>query len=45
MNVFLFCAMLFVLSFAAIWAIWFIERMRGDGAPKVTALVARAERD
>jgi hypothetical protein len=35
MNVFLFCGGVFALAFAAIWAVWFVEKLRGDSAPKL----------
>lgn len=38
MNVFLFCAAIFVLSFFTIWAFWMVEKLRGNSAPKVVAL-------
>lgn len=34
----LLCGSIFVLSFFTIWAFWFIERLRGDSAPKVALL-------
>jgi hypothetical protein len=43
MNVFLFCAMIFVCSFA-IWAFWFVEKLRGDSAPQVVDLTAHRAR-
>lgn len=39
MNTFLACAVIFALSFLAIWAFWFVEKLRGDSAPKVATLV------
>ncbi|MDO8980682.1 MAG: hypothetical protein Q7V17_15760 [Afipia sp.] len=46
MNTLLFIAGVVALSFFAIWAFWFIEKWRGNSAPKVVALteqiVARA---
>ena len=44
MNVFLFCALLFVCSFVAIWAFWFVEKLRGDSAPQVVDLTAHRAR-
>ena len=32
---FLACGAFFGLSFAAIWAFWFVERLRGASAPHV----------
>ena len=32
---FLACGAFFALSFAAIWAFWFVERLRGASAPHV----------
>ncbi|MCR6734546.1 MAG: hypothetical protein NVV83_10890 [Afipia sp.] len=32
------CGAIFLLSFFAIWAFWFVERLRGDSAPKVAVL-------
>lgn len=32
------CAAIICLTFAAIWAFWFVERLRGDSAPKVSRL-------
>ncbi|WP_283807204.1 hypothetical protein [Bradyrhizobium lablabi] len=29
------CGGFFVLSFVAIWAFWFVERLRGSSAPRV----------
>jgi uncharacterized membrane protein len=29
------CGGFFVLSFAMIWAFWFVERLRGASAPQV----------
>lgn len=29
------CGGFFLLSFAAIWAFWFVERLRGASAPHV----------
>jgi len=40
MNPFLMCALIFVLSFAAIWAFWFLEKMRGASAPQARDLAA-----
>jgi uncharacterized membrane protein len=37
-QAFLLCGAIFLLSFFAIWAFWFIERLRGDSAPKVAEL-------
>lgn len=39
MNTLLVCAGLFALSFLAIWVFWFVEKLRGDSAPKVATLV------
>ncbi len=39
MNTLLICAGLFALSFFAIWAFWFVEKLRGASAPKVATLV------
>jgi hypothetical protein len=36
-QAFLFCGGIFLLSFLAIWAFWFVERWRGDNAPKPAA--------
>ena len=33
-QAFLLCGGVFLLSFLAIWAFWFAERLRGDNAPK-----------
>ena len=33
-QAFLFCGEIFVLSFVTIWAFWFVEKLRGDSAPK-----------
>jgi hypothetical protein len=33
-QAFLSCGGIFFLSFLAIWAFWFVERWRGDNAPK-----------
>lgn len=30
------CGGIFVLSFVAIWALWFVERWRGASAPHVS---------
>lgn len=38
LQTFLLCGAIFLLSFLAIWAFWFIERLRGDSAPKVAVL-------
>jgi hypothetical protein len=35
-QAFLLCGGAFLLSFFAIWAFWFVERLRGDSAPKAT---------
>jgi hypothetical protein len=35
---FLSCAAIFLLAFFTIWAFWFVERLRGDSAPKVAVL-------
>lgn len=35
------CGGMFVLSFGAIWAFWFVERMRGASAPSVRQLTGR----
>ena len=32
---FLACGAFFALSFAAIWAFWYVERLRGASAPHV----------
>ena len=32
---FLACGAFFALSFVAIWAFWFVERLRGASAPQV----------
>jgi len=32
------CGGIFLLSFFAIWALWFIERWRGNSAPKIDKL-------
>jgi uncharacterized membrane protein len=32
-STFLACGGIFALSFAAIWAFWFVERLRGASAP------------
>lgn len=32
---FLACGAFFVLSFATIWAFWYVERLRGASAPHV----------
>ncbi|MBR1287141.1 hypothetical protein JQ597_34320 [Bradyrhizobium sp. AUGA SZCCT0177] len=45
MNVFLFCALIFVCSFVAIWAFWFVEKLRGDSAPQVVDLTAHRVRN
>ena len=29
------CGGMFALSFVAIWAFWFVERLRGDSAPRL----------
>jgi hypothetical protein len=34
-SAFLACGGIFVLSFVAIWAFWFVERLRGASAPHV----------
>lgn len=34
------CGLIFLLSFLAIWAFWFIEQWRGDSAPKVAELTS-----
>jgi len=34
-STFLACGGIFVLSFVAIWAFWFAERLRGASAPHV----------
>jgi hypothetical protein len=34
------CGGLFILSFAAIWAFWFVERLRGASAPQVRQTAA-----
>ena len=31
----LMCGGIFVISFATIWAFWFVERLRGASAPHV----------
>ena len=36
-NPFVFCAALFCLAFFAIFAIWFVERSRGVGAPQIAS--------
>lgn len=37
-STFILCAGIFVLSFAAIWAFWIVERLRGDSAPSMSRL-------
>ena len=32
-STFLACGGIFVLSFVAIWAFWYVERLRGASAP------------
>jgi hypothetical protein len=44
MNSFLFCALIFICSFLAIWAFWFVEKLRGDSAPQVVDLTAHRRR-
>ncbi len=41
-QAFLLCAGVFLLSFFAIWAFWFVERLRGDSAPKPGGSSARS---
>ena len=38
MDTLLLCSGVFALSFLAIWGFWFVEKWRGDSAPKVVAL-------
>jgi hypothetical protein len=33
-QAFLLCGEVFLLSFVAIWAFWFVEKLRGNRAPK-----------
>ena len=40
-NPFVFCAALLLLSFFAIFAIWFVERSRGLSAPQIAAPAAK----
>ena len=37
-STFVACGGMFVLSFFAIWAFWFVEKLRGDSAPQVADL-------
>ncbi len=37
-STFLTCAGIFVLAFVAIWAFWFVERLRGSSAPRLSNL-------
>ena len=37
-STFLLCGGIFVLSFVAIWAFWFVERLRGASAPSMSRL-------
>ena len=37
-STFLLCGGIFALSFVAIWAFWFVERLRGDSAPSISRL-------
>ena len=39
MNTLLLCSGVVALSFLAIWAFAFVEKLRGDSAPKVATLV------
>jgi hypothetical protein len=40
-STFLACGGMFVLSFVAIWAFWFVEGLRGASAPSVSELTGR----